>query len=76
MTEEIFFAAREHFLFRKLDRIRVKGKTKPVTIYECVSRRTQETHTLSPILQEYERCLDLYFAGKYFDAGIGFEKNG
>lgn len=76
VTEEIFFAAREHFLFRKLDRIRVKGKTKPVTIYECVSRRTQETHTLSPILQEYERCLDLYFAGKYFDAGIGFEKNG
>lgn len=72
VTEEVYLATKEYFFFRKLDRIRVKGKTKPVTIYECISRPVEH---IPEKYTEYERCLELYFMGKYLDAGVAFEKN-
>lgn len=74
VTEEVYFATREYFHFRKLDRLTVKGKTKPVTIYECIGFK-DAAHPLDPKYTEYERCLELYFRGAYLEAGRAFEHN-
>jgi adenylate cyclase len=36
VSESTYLAAKEHFVFREIDRIKVKGKTHPVTIYELL----------------------------------------
>lgn len=62
VTEEVYFATRESFHFRRLDRLTVKGKTKPVTIYECIGFKNEQNLVMDPKYTEYERCLELYFA--------------
>jgi adenylate cyclase len=58
-SESIYSAAKEHFEFRRLDRVAVKGKTEGVTIYELVAERTQGTQRLTHIAC-YEQAFDAY----------------
>ena len=72
------------FLTRQLGRIVVKGKTKPVQIYELLGnlddlsatdeaalrRRPKEHH------KRYEEGLEFFYQGKFTEALSRFEKNG
>ncbi len=49
------------FVFRKLDRVRVKGKKKEVAIYEVVCTQAELTTTLKQELDLYHQALDAYF---------------
>jgi adenylate cyclase len=64
--EEDFFA------LRKLGRIRVKGKSDPVNIFELMGPGNPLAGELRP---DFENALDLYLAGKYRDAEAALEKH-
>jgi adenylate cyclase len=51
-------AAREHFDFRLLDLVAVKGKSQAVRIYELIG----EKRALPPAILEYERAFEAYLA--------------
>ena len=51
----------DHFIFRKLDLVRVKGKKTGVTIYEVICRKSALTPELQVELLEYHKALDFYF---------------
>lgn len=62
------------FVFRKLDLVRVKGKNKPIIIYELVCRANEE-HDAGKI-KAYEKGLKLYLDKKWDKAIKEFEKAG
>ncbi|MBW3002655.1 adenylate/guanylate cyclase domain-containing protein [Candidatus Woesearchaeota archaeon] len=64
--------AAKGFVFRKLDLVRVKGKNKPITIYELVCRAKEE-HDADKI-KAYETGLKLYLDKKWDKAIKEFEK--
>lgn len=57
------------FSYRRLDMVRVKGKKKPIGIYELVFERTK-THDL------FEEALNEYFSGKFVRAKKLFKQAG
>lgn len=59
----------EEFLFRPLDKVAVKGKKKPVMIFELM----EDTPQNREISRLYKRALDLYFEGMFQEASIEFE---
>lgn len=59
----------EMFLLRLLDRVRVKGKTRPVAIYEVMAA-TNENQQLA---ETFEKVLADYFAGEFATARSGFQ---
>jgi adenylate cyclase len=65
-------AVKGKFIFRKLDLVRVKGKNKPITIYELVCR-ANEKHDADKI-KAYETGLKLYLERKWDKAAKEFEK--
>lgn len=71
VSEATYRAAKDHYVFREIDRIRVKGKTLPVTIYELLDwARNEALHTeriarFSEALtayrrQQWEEAIDLF----------------
>ncbi len=61
---------REDFLLRKLDLVVVKGKTKPVIIYELLEN-TEENRKKA---KEFESALDQYISGFFENAYILFSE--
>ena len=59
------------FVFRKLDKVRVKGKTVAVTLYELVCRTAELTPKKLNEITEYQQALELYFQR---DWDASFEK--
>jgi class 3 adenylate cyclase/CHASE2 domain-containing sensor protein len=83
VSEAVYLATKDLFLFRRLDKLRVKGKTEPIMIYELLGRIIASdsvqpdkiTSKLAPQYEIYEWALELYFSGKYLEAGKIFEAN-
>lgn len=57
--------AQHKFVFRKLDRVRVKGKTAGIIIYELVSEQSELTSELQQELEMYHQALKDYFAQQW-----------
>lgn len=53
------------FLVRRLDKVRVKGKKEPITIYELVSRKQDAEPWYQDVIKRFEKGLDLYFRQKW-----------
>jgi len=70
VSQATYHQTKERFVFRELDRIRVKGKELPITIYELVAIAKPNTQEL---IGAYEKALKLYYEGKYADALPLFE---
>jgi adenylate cyclase len=66
LSEHTYQLCRDRIWVRELDRICVKGKTKPIRIYELIGDRR---HPLEPQLQEF---LELYAAGYQAYRTMGF----
>lgn len=58
-------------LFRKLDTIVVKGRSKPVTMYEISGLRTDTSQQLFDCIGLYEQGMEAYFKQEW-DLALGF----
>ena len=65
-------AAISGFAFRELDRIRVKGKDKPVTIYEPIGPKEAMTDADNEELKLYKSALKQFRAQNWDSAEIQF----
>jgi adenylate cyclase len=59
-----------HFLMRKLDDVKVKGKNKPVAIFEVM----EDTPELRELKEAFEKALDMYFNREFAAALPLFKK--
>lgn len=62
----------DKFYYRELDNVRVKGKSKPVKIYEPFYQSA--VTELKPYFEEYHRALEAYYKGEFQTAKAGFER--
>lgn len=56
------------FVFRKLDRVKVKGKQQGVEIFELICSQSDASPELLAELTSYHAALDLYFQQKWTEA--------
>jgi len=56
------------YLFRELDQVRVKGKDKPVAIFEPIGQKDQIDDTVKAELQRYQQALANYRAQRWTEA--------
>ena len=66
--------AGEGFVFRKIDLVQVKGRTKPIWIYELVCRKNEITNSIQERIHTYEQGIELYLEKKWDKAIKEFEK--
>ncbi|MBN2141569.1 MAG: adenylate/guanylate cyclase domain-containing protein [Desulfovibrionaceae bacterium] len=70
VSADIAQACGEAFSFVELDRVKVKGKEKPITIYTVLTR--DQAGQRQAEIKAYEAALGLYKAGNFDQAGQGF----
>lgn len=77
VTESVVEASRraepDRVLFRALDRIVVKGRTRPVAIYEAMALREDATPRLHECAERFAAGLDAYLAREWAAARAHFE---
>ncbi|TGN14718.1 adenylate/guanylate cyclase domain-containing protein [Leptospira ilyithenensis] len=74
VSETIEAVCKEHFQFRFLDRIRVKGKDQPVKIYSLLSTKEKQSDNETTGEIAYRNAFDLYSKQKWKEAIQEFEK--
>jgi adenylate cyclase len=74
VVSESTASAVPEFSFRELGRVRVKGKLKPVTIYEPIGLATELTPERRGELQRHQRALDLLHSQQWDAAEQAFRK--
>ncbi|MCD6039283.1 MAG: cyaA 1 [Gammaproteobacteria bacterium] len=73
LVTEFIQANQNKFVFRLLDRVRVKGKSKSVALYELICRQSELTETLSKEIELGNAALNLYFQQQWSQAREAFE---
>ncbi|MCW7509491.1 HAMP domain-containing protein [Leptospira levettii] len=73
VSEFVHDEIKDHFFTRKLDTVRVKGKSKPVTLYEVRCKKGEETEEDKKFVNAYETALFSYFNRKFPEAKRQFE---
>jgi len=76
VQENTFQMAKDNFIFRELDTIRVVGQQIPVIVYELKCRQDELTDELQSILDHYAKALDLYRNGDFEEAAAAFSSTG
>jgi len=71
--EAVEAVAREHFVFRRVDLLAVKGKTKPVEVFTVLSERSQPAPAW---LAGYHEAIRLYRGRQFAAAAAGFRNAG
>jgi adenylate cyclase len=74
MVTEVTQNKQKDFIFRQLDRVRVKGKKTGIAIYEVIGRHEELTPALSEELELSQRALNLYFIQQWDEALHLFEQ--
>jgi len=70
-TDAVYEQVKGRIFARHLDVVRVKGKNKPVTLYEIICKKGEETAQQADAVKRYEQGLMAYLQ-KSWDAAIGF----
>jgi len=74
ITEHTYKIVKDKFETRKLDAVRVKGKKKPILIYELLSRKDNLSKKQLDFVQNFEGGLELYFQKKWKHAIKSFQE--
>ncbi len=56
------------FVMRKLDKVMVKGKKEPITIYELISTKENAKKWYFDVIEHFEKGFDLYMKQKWDEA--------
>ena len=65
---------KDSLLVRQIDRVRVKGRTKPITIYQIFGKSTHpKAKEFNIIKDAYQQALNLYQAGEFTQAKKEFQ---
>jgi class 3 adenylate cyclase len=72
--EETAEAGGDGFLLRRLDRLIVKGRSKPVTVYELIGRTDRIGGEKTDAIAAFEDALDLYYGRQFAAARAAFGK--
>ena len=72
--EKIYEATKDHFVYRHLDHVRVKGKKNPVKTFELISEKGKEPETYKKLLPLWDKAVDLYKNQKWDEAIKLFEE--
>jgi adenylate cyclase len=59
VSENIYEAAKENFLFRLLDFVVVKGKTQGLYVYELIGKKGEKSE-MNALISTYERAFEAY----------------
>jgi len=76
VQEDTFRNAKNEFVFRELDTVRVIGQKKPVTVYELKCKHHEMTEKLESALSDYSEALTLYRKGDFSNAERVFSSIG
>ncbi len=74
IAESTFEKVKDDMLCRELDLIQVKGKTKPIRIYQLLDRRFKASEKTNNKVEAFHEGLVLYRAQKWDEAAKKFEK--
>jgi adenylate cyclase len=72
VSETVHESTHDHFEYRKLDRVSVKGKTNGVVVYELLGEKVPEPERPAYVSQ-YEDALEAYLKGNFSAALERFE---
>ncbi len=72
-TDAVYDQVKDRIFTRRLDVVRVKGKTKPVTLYQILCPKGQQSAQIAEFVKRYEQGLAAYLQ-KSWDSAIGFFK--
>ena len=75
LAEATYEAVKDHFECRFLDMIRVKGKERPVKVYELLAPRGELSGEQRDLVQAYNRALVKYFEKDFAGALDVFQKD-
>jgi adenylate cyclase len=67
VSETVYEVVHDHFAFRRLDRVSVKGKTRGITIYELLGDLDEGAARPAHIAR-YEKAFELYSNGNFSSA--------
>jgi class 3 adenylate cyclase len=73
ISESTYVLARDWIEVRELDRIRVKGKLEPVTVYEPLCRKGQLSDTKAEVVRRFDAALELYRKCLFDEAKSAFQ---
>jgi adenylate cyclase len=73
--EETYNAVKEHFHFRCLDYIRVKGRKQPSSIYQLMGTHREHDEWIENLVPAYGNALDAYVKGNFSEALSLFEQS-
>ncbi|MFN7160139.1 MAG: CHASE2 domain-containing protein [Candidatus Gracilibacteria bacterium] len=68
VSENTKILSEKEFVFRILDRIKVKGKNQPIQIYELIEERSLADTPLLKYIQDFEKVYELYLAKEFVEA--------
>lgn len=68
ISEATYAQVKNEFAARKLDLVSVKGRTKPIFIYELICAKKELTKKQEDAIRHYESGLNFYFARKWDSA--------
>jgi adenylate cyclase len=76
ISEFTYAAVKDELVCRQLDKLVVKGKSLPVTVYELVADKKDlgSNETLGKAIQDYNDALKLYFDRQWIQAALKFER--
>jgi adenylate cyclase len=74
ITEKTYKIIKDKFETRKLDAVKVKGKKKPILIYELLSHKGKLSKKQLDFINLYEKGLELYFKREWKSAIKNFDE--
>ncbi len=75
ISESTNVKIKDKFFTKKLDAVRVKGKTEPVNIYELIAVRGEESEKINKSSALYEEAFELHLQKKFDEAIKKFKES-
>jgi len=72
-SETTAAACQDEVLFRELDRVAVKGKEKPVAVYQALGLKADATPEQTALCEKFDRALAVYSQASFSEAGVLFQ---